>query len=99
MVVCTPTGILLSSYAAVLIGLTLNAGAYLTEIQRAAGPQNAIVSSDCGVFLLPPPDEGLREFALLLESCGLTQDDLKTLMQTNPAKLFKVPPTDGPTPT
>ena len=71
----------------------------IVELIRAAGPQNAIISSDCGVFLLPPPDEGLREFALLLESCGLTQDDLKTLMQTNPAKLFKVPPTDGPTPT
>ena len=28
-------GILLSSYDAVLIGMTLNAGAYLTEIQRA----------------------------------------------------------------
>ncbi len=28
-------GILLSPYAAVLIGMTLNAGAYLTEIQRA----------------------------------------------------------------
>lgn len=28
-------GILLSSFAAVLIGMTLNAGAYLTEIQRA----------------------------------------------------------------
>ena len=28
-------GILLSSYAAVLIGMTLNAGAYLTDIQRA----------------------------------------------------------------
>jgi polar amino acid transport system permease protein len=29
------SGVLLSSYAAVLIGMTLNAGAYLTEIQRA----------------------------------------------------------------
>jgi polar amino acid transport system permease protein len=28
-------GLLLSSYAAVLIGMTLNAGAYLTDIQRA----------------------------------------------------------------
>ena len=28
-------GILLSSYVAVLIGMTLNAGAYLTDIQRA----------------------------------------------------------------
>ena len=28
-------GILLSSYEAVLLGMTLNAGAYLTEIQRA----------------------------------------------------------------
>lgn len=28
-------GVLLSSFAAVLIGMTLNAGAYLTEIQRA----------------------------------------------------------------
>jgi polar amino acid transport system permease protein len=29
------SGILLSSYAAVVIGMTLNAGAYLTQIQRA----------------------------------------------------------------
>ncbi len=29
------SGILLSSFAAVVIGMTLNAGAYLTEIQRA----------------------------------------------------------------
>ncbi len=62
----------------------------MVELIRAAGPEHCILSSDCGVFLLPPPDEGLREFLLLLESCGLERAALTRMVTTNPARLFKV---------
>ena len=39
---------------------------------RAATPEGAIVSSDAGVFLLPPPVEAFREDMLLLESAGFS---------------------------
>lgn len=64
----------------------------MVELIRSAGPENCILSSDCGVFLLPPPDEGLREFLLLLESCGLDRAALRQMVTENPARLFKVPP-------
>jgi len=64
----------------------------MVELIRAAGPTSCILSSDCGVFLLPPPDEGLREFLLLLQSCGLDRAELRQMVADNPARLFKVPP-------
>ncbi|MFZ4806108.1 MAG: DUF6282 family protein [Hyphomicrobiaceae bacterium] len=64
----------------------------MVELIKAAGPESCIVSSDCGVFLLPPPDEGLREFLLLLESCGVARADLVRMVATNPAALFKIGP-------
>lgn len=57
---------------------------------RAAGPANCILSSDCGVYLLPPPHEGLREFLMLLESCGVARSDLKLMVNDNPGRLFKI---------
>jgi hypothetical protein len=62
----------------------------MVELIRAAGPEHSVLSSDCGVFLLPPPHEGLREFLLLLESCGLTRAELERMVVDNPARLFKV---------
>ena len=56
---------------------------------RAAG-ERAIVSSDCGVFLLPPPVEGFREFMLLLEAEGLTEAEIRRMNTDNPAALFRV---------
>jgi predicted metal-dependent TIM-barrel fold hydrolase len=60
----------------------------MVELIRAATPERAIVNSDAGVFLLPPPVEALREFLLLLESAGLSEGDLRTMSATNPARLF-----------
>ena len=56
---------------------------------RAAG-ERAIVSSDCGVFLLPPPVEGFREFMLLLEAEGFNDGQLRQMSTANPARLFRV---------
>ncbi|MEE9590845.1 MAG: DUF6282 family protein [Hyphomicrobiaceae bacterium] len=62
----------------------------MVELIKAAGVEHCVLSSDCGVFLLPPPVEGLREFLLLLESCGLERDDMRQMVVANPAYLFKV---------
>ena len=57
---------------------------------RAATPEHAIVSSDCGVFVLPPAVEGFREFMLLLESEGFSAAELRRMNTTNPAALFGI---------
>ncbi len=62
----------------------------MAELIRAATPQRTILSSDCGVFVLPPPVEGLREFLLLIESTGFSHAELRMMVADNPAHLFRV---------
>ena len=57
---------------------------------RAAGPAHTILSSDCGIFLLPPPVEGFREFMMLVESEGFSPDEIRLMNTDNPARLFRV---------
>ena len=65
---------------------------------RAAGAENTVLSSDCGVFLLPPPVEGLREFLLLMREAGFTEAELRRMSGEVPARLFRVgnPPSGTP---
>jgi len=57
---------------------------------RAATAERAIVSSDAGVFLLPPPVEAFREFLLLLASEGFGDDEIRSMSAVNPAALFRI---------
>jgi hypothetical protein len=57
---------------------------------RAAGAAHAILSTDCGVFLLPPPVEGFREFMLLVESAGFTAGEIRQMNTVNPTALFRI---------
>lgn len=56
----------------------------------AAGPSNAILNSDCGVFVLPPPVEGLREFLLLMGEAGIAEADLRRMTTDVPNALFRL---------
>jgi hypothetical protein len=56
---------------------------------RAAG-ERAIVSSDAGVYLLPPPVEAFREYLMLIESEGFSEAEIRLMSSTNPAALFGV---------
>jgi hypothetical protein len=58
-------------------------------------PDRVILSSDCGVFLLPPPVEGLRCFLTLLEEAGLAREVLSPMVRENPRRLFRI---SGPLP-
>lgn len=62
----------------------------MAALALAAGPDRLVLSSDCGVFLLPPPVEGLRGFILLLEACGVPADILVPAISKTPARLFNV---------
>lgn len=62
----------------------------MAELITAATPARTVLSSDCGVFVLPPPVEGFREFLLMIESAGFARDDLRLMACVNPARLFKV---------
>jgi hypothetical protein len=57
---------------------------------RAAG-ERAIMSSDAGVYLLPPPVEAFREYMMLVESEGFSEAEIRRMTATNPAALFGVP--------
>lgn len=62
----------------------------MAERIRAAGVGSSILSSDCGVFLLPPPAEGLREFLLLMREADFSEADLRRMSSETPACLFGV---------
>ena len=72
-----------------IAGLSL---ARLAQLIEAATPTQTILSSDCGVGILPPPTEGLRELILLAESLGYDPAALRCMTAGNPAALFKVRP-------
>lgn len=62
----------------------------MAELIRAATPDRTVLSGDCGVFVLPPPVEGFREFLLMIESAGFAVKSLRQMVADNPAYLFKV---------
>lgn len=62
----------------------------LVERIRATPPANAILSSDAGSALLPPPVESLRCFLMLLNAAGLPGEALVKMIRENPSRLFRV---------
>jgi hypothetical protein len=66
-------------------------------IERAimeTGVENTVLSTDLGQPDTPPPVEGLRRYAERLCSTGFSVDDVRRMMQTNPARLLSEK-TDG----
>ena len=62
----------------------------MAERIRAAGARCSILSSDCGVSLLPPPVEGLRELLLLMREAGFSDGELRCMVSETPTRLFRV---------
>ena len=62
----------------------------MAALVAAAGPGSAILNGDCGVFVLPPPVEGLREFLLLMREAGIAEADLRRMTSEVPKRLFRL---------
>jgi microsomal dipeptidase-like Zn-dependent dipeptidase len=58
------------------------------EQMQALGPEHCIIGTDFGVYTLPEPVEGLREFAACLLDLGLPPSDIRKLVKTNPERLL-----------
>jgi hypothetical protein len=60
----------------------------ITEAIGATGIGSTILSTDLGQPDAPPPVEGLRLYAERLRAAGFSQDQVRQMMQTNPALLM-----------
>ena len=63
-----------------------------TQIVREVGPENTVISSDSGAFVLPSPVEAFRCFMAMWQSSGFDNDAVRRMSTTNPAQMFKVRP-------
>ena len=52
------------------------------------GADHCIIGTDFGVYTLPEPVEGLREFIACLLDLGIPVDDIRKLVKTNPERLL-----------
>jgi predicted metal-dependent TIM-barrel fold hydrolase len=55
---------------------------------RELGAEHFILASDFGVYTLPTPVEGLREFIACMLDLGISPDEIELLVKRNPAKLL-----------
>ena len=58
------------------------------EQMRAIGPEHCIIATDFGRYGLSTPVEGLRQFIACLLDLGMSADDIRTMVKTNPEKLL-----------
>ncbi len=62
----------------------------LVDLIAAAPGDRVVLSGDCGVSVLPPPVEGLREFLWALRLSGVAETTLSRAVSDNPARLFRL---------
>ena len=55
---------------------------------RELGADHFILATDFGVYTLPTPVEGLREFIACMLDLGIPASDIETMVRHNPAKLL-----------
>lgn len=55
---------------------------------RRIGPENIVISSDCGQLHNPPPVEGLRIVVQLLLEEGFSETEITRMLHQNPAELL-----------
>lgn len=61
------------------------------ELLQRVGYKNIVIDSDLGQRNYSDPAEGLKKFAeVLMESCGVTEEQLRVMLHDNPAKLLGI---------
>ena len=57
---------------------------------KTAGPKNVILSSDCGVSILPKPHIGFSKFINHIQKLGFSKKEIEYMIKINPKKLFNL---------
>ena len=68
-------------------GLTLKT---LKDLIEAADPKNVILSSDCGVSILPKPHLGFYQFIKQVHELGFTIEEIDYMIKSNSKRLFRI---------
>ncbi len=71
-----------------LEGETSGGVAKIAEQIKEHGAENFVIGTDFGVYTLPTPVEGLREFIACLMDMGLPDEDIISVTRTNPGRLL-----------
>jgi hypothetical protein len=69
----------------------------VAEQIQAIGAEHCILASDFGVYTLPTPVEGMRSFIACMLDMGLSAEEIRHLVQRNPARLLGLDPVVPPT--
>ncbi|HAY36106.1 MAG TPA: hypothetical protein DCY57_03895 [Bacteroidetes bacterium] len=64
----------------------------VSEQIRELGAEHCILGSDFGVYTLPTPVEGFRNFIACMLDLGISADDVRTMIKTNPERLLGLDP-------
>jgi hypothetical protein len=62
----------------------------LKNLIEKAEPKNVILSSDCGVSVLPKPYLGFLKFVKKIIKFGFSIKDINYMIKTNPKNLFNI---------
>ncbi len=71
-----------------LSGLTSTGVAGVAEQIRRIGADHFIIGTDFGVYTLPTPVEGMREFIACLMDMGLQDEEIRKVSSINPGRLL-----------
>jgi hypothetical protein len=69
----------------------------VAEQIEALGPEQCILATDFGVYTLPTPVEGLRNFVACMLDLGIGERAIRTMIATNPARLLGIDPAEAST--
>jgi hypothetical protein len=58
------------------------------EQMEKIGTKKCVICTDFGVYTLPTPVEGLREFIACLMDMGMSDEDISTMVRSNPERLL-----------
>ena len=78
-------------YASIDEGMIEGPGGGVKQVAeqiQELGADHCIIATDFGVYTLPEPVEGLREFIACLLDLGVSVDDIGKLVKTNPTDLL-----------
>ena len=67
----------------------------MKDLIKSAGINNTILSSDCGLSILPIPVEGFARFLLNIKKQGFSEKEIKIMSSVNPSSLFKIKENDS----
>jgi hypothetical protein len=78
-------------YASIDEGMNEGPGGGVKEVGEQLlelGSEYCILSTDFGVYTLPEPVEGFREFIACMLDLGITADDVRQIVKGNPGKVL-----------